>query len=85
VKATLSVIVAFVFFLLGWFFLATILYGIGYVASQARQDMGLIHFLHLLLMWVLGPGFGGFLSTYVTPHIFKNVDAETISTSFLFP
>lgn len=67
VKATLSVIVAFVFFLLGWLSLATVLYGIGYVASHAREDMGVIHFLHVLLMWVLGPGFGGFLSTYVTP------------------
>lgn len=82
-KATLSVVVAFVFFLLGWFFLAALLYGVGYVASQAREGVGLMHLLNVLLMWVLGPGFGGFLATYVTPQIFKEVSAATIATGFI--
>lgn len=82
-KATLAVIVAFVFFILGWFFLVGLLYVIGYVASHARGGMGLMHFLHILLMWVLGPGFGGFLATYVTPRIFNEVHANTIATSFI--
>ena len=82
-KALLAVILAFMFFLVGWSFLSIILYGIGYVASQARGGVGLIHFLQVFLMWVLGPGFGGFIATYTTPLIFKNVSAKTIEIGFI--
>lgn len=82
-KATLAVIVAFVFLLAGWFFLTAMLYGVGYVALHAREGVGLMYFFHVLLMWILGPGFGGFLATYITPQIFKDVGAATIATSFI--
>jgi len=82
-KAALAVIVAFLFLLVGWLFLAALLYGVGYVASHAREGIGLMHLFNVLLMWVLGPGFGGFLATYVTPRMFKEIDAATISTSFI--
>jgi len=42
-----------------------------------------MHLLNILLMWVLGPGFGGFLATYITPRVFKTIDASTIATSFI--
>lgn len=63
--------------------LATLLYGVMYVASHAREGVGLMHLLNILLMWVLGPGFGGFLATYITPRVFKTIDASTITTSFI--
>ena len=82
-KVALGVLVAFVFLLVGWFFLAALLYGVGYVASHAREGVSLMHFLNILLMWLLGPGFGGFLATYITPQIFKETDVATIATSFI--
>jgi len=69
--------------LVGWLMLATLLYGVMYVASHAREGVGLMHLLNILLMWVLGPGFGGFLATYITPRLFKTVDVSAIATSFI--
>lgn len=69
--------------LIGWLMLAALLYGVMYVASHAREGVGLMHLLNILLMWVLGPGFGGFLATYITPRVFKTIDASTIATSFI--
>ncbi len=69
--------------LIGWIVLAALLYGVMYVASHAREGIGLIHLLNIILMWILGPGFGGFLATYITPRVFKTVDATTIATSFI--
>ena len=60
-KTTLAVIVAGVFMLIGWLLLTALLYGVMYVASHAREGVGLMHLLNILLMWILGPGFGGFL------------------------
>jgi len=82
-KTAFAVIVAIVLMLIGWFFLAALLYGVGYVASHAREGIGLMHLLHVLLMWVLGPGFGGFLATFVTPQIFKDIEASSIAISFI--
>ena len=82
-KTAFAVFVAIIIMLIGWFFLAALLYGVGYVASHARQGIGLMHLLHVLLMWVLGPGFGGFLATFITPQIFKDVEASSIATSFI--
>ncbi len=42
-----------------------------------------MHILNILLMWILGPGFGGFLATYITPRLFKTIDVTTITTSFI--
>ena len=82
-KTALAVIVAFVFLLIGWLFLLALLFGVGYVASQARQGVGLMHILHVLLIWFLAPGFGGFLATFITPKIFREVDVATLATSFI--
>lgn len=82
-KTALAVIVAGVFMLVGWLLLAALLYGVMYVASHAREGVGLMYLLNILLMWVLGPGFGGFLATYITPRLFKTIDVSTIATSFI--
>jgi len=79
----LAVIVACAFMLIGWLMLAALLYGLMYVASRAREGVGLMHLLNTLLMLVLAPGFGGFLATYITPRVFKTIDASTIATSFI--
>ncbi|MBF0239892.1 MAG: hypothetical protein HQM12_19505 [SAR324 cluster bacterium] len=79
----LAVIVAGVFMLIGWLMLAALLYGVMYVASHAREGLGLMHLVNILLMWVLGPGFGGLLATYITPRLFKTIDVSTIATSFI--
>jgi hypothetical protein len=82
-KTTLAVIVAGVFMLIGWLLLTALLYGVMYVASHAREGVGLMHLLNILLMWILGPGFGGFLATYITPRLFRTVDVSIIATSFI--
>jgi len=82
-RAALAVVVSLIFMVAGWFLLSAMLYGVGYIGSHARAGIGLMHLLHVLLMWVLGPGFGGFLATYITPRIFKQVDISTIFTSFV--
>lgn len=82
-KTALAVFVAFILLAGGWLFLSALLYAVGFVASHARDGVGLMHLLHVMLMWVLGPGFGGFLATFVTPRLFRQVDVATISTSFV--
>ena len=69
--------------LIGWPLLTALLYGVMYVASHAREGVGLMHLLNILLMWILGPGFGGFLATYITPRLFRTVDVSIIATSFI--
>jgi len=83
VKTALAVVVAFFILIAGWFFLAALLAGIGYLASRATEGASLMFFLNTLLMWILGPGFGGFIAIYVTPKIFKTVDVTVINTSFI--
>ena len=82
-KTALAVVVALIFLVAGWLFLSALLYAVGYVASNARDGIGLMRLLHVLLMWVLGPGFGGFLATYITPRLFKQVGIAIIFTSFV--
>ena len=82
-KVAFAVIVSFVIFLLGWLFLASLLYGLAYVAAMAQNGISMMHYLNLLMMWFLGPGFGGYLATNIAPKIFKDVNAATIATSFI--
>lgn len=82
-KTTFAVIVSFIFLAFGWLFLAGLLYGLGYLAAQSRGGMDLPHLLNMLLMWVLAPGFGGFLASFITPKIFKTISPSTITTSFM--
>lgn len=69
--------------LAGWFLLAELLYGILYAASHASEGVGLMHLLNILLMWILGPGFGGFLATYITSRLFKTIDIYMSTRSFI--
>ena len=82
-KIALGVVASLIIFLLGWFFLSGLLLLLGYVVAQASPEAGLMHYFHLFLMWVLGPGFGGFLATFVTPRIFKSINPDTLLTSFI--
>src|SRR4051812_43591331 len=82
-KETLAIIVAFAFLVVGWAFLSALLFGVMYIASRAREGVGLLHLVNLLLMWVLAPGFGAFCATYATPRIFRSVDAATIAIGFI--
>lgn len=82
-KATLAVVSAFIFLIIGWAFLSVLLYGIGYIAFHARDSVGLMGVFQILLMWVLSPAFGGFLASYVTPQCFKSVRPEIIFTGFI--
>ena len=82
-KIALGVVASLIIFLLGWFFLSGLLLLLGYVVAQASPEVGLMHYFHLFLMWVLGPGFGGFLATFVTPRIFKSINPDTLLTSFI--
>ncbi|MFZ1101367.1 MAG: hypothetical protein WAN86_00530 [Hyphomicrobiaceae bacterium] len=72
-----------IFFVIGWLLLAGLLLGLLYLASAAREGIGLLHLIHLLLMWVLAPGFGGFCATYVTRQVIKGVRAETVAIAFI--
>lgn len=69
--------------LVGWALLVALLFGVGYVAAHARQGVGLMHLIHVALIWFLAPGFGGFLATYITPKIFNEMDVATIAKSFI--
>lgn len=82
-KIALAVLFAFIFMLLGWLILGGLLYGVLYVASHASKSVGLMHLLNLLLIWIVAPGFGGFLATYVTPRLFTKVDVRTVAVSVI--
>jgi hypothetical protein len=82
-RAMLAIIFAFVVLINGWLLIAGILYGIGYLLLLEREGMALMHWLNLSLISLLSPGFGGFLATYVTPRLFKKVNANTIATGFI--
>lgn len=66
-KTALAVVVSLIFLVAGWLFLSALLYAVGYVASNARDGIGLMRLLHVLLMWVLGPGFWGVLGNLCHP------------------
>ncbi len=59
------------------------LYLLGVVASKASSGLGLLHLLHVFLMWVISPGVGGFFAVSVTAHIFRSVPISTIYVSFV--
>lgn len=82
-KVVFAVILAIILLVIGWIILAVILSGIGFLLYNAREDTGLMDWLNMILVWILSPGFGGFLATYVTPRVFKNIDVKTITTSFI--
>lgn len=82
-KVACAVVVAFVFLLVGWGFWGLCFEGVYYVASHAREGTGLIHYLHIYLKWILCPLYGGFLATYITSRIFKEIGATTIATGFI--
>jgi len=82
-KTVFAVILAFAFLIIGWGMLATLLCGVLYVANNARAGMELLNIITILLMWILGPAFGGFLATNITSKIMKSVSATIITTSFI--
>lgn len=82
-KPTFAIMVACLLMLLGWLMLGGLLYAVLWVASNAREGVGLLHILNVLLVWILGPGFGGFMAAYVTPRVFKTIDVSTITTGFI--
>jgi hypothetical protein len=83
VKALFAMLSALVFFVVAWLVISLILYVIGAVGSLARPRMDLIHLLHIFLMWVLGPGIGGFFAIHLTSVIFRTVDLKTLYVSFV--
>lgn len=82
-KAILAVVVALLLLLLGWLLVAGLLYGMGYVAMQARPTGGFLVILHVFVMWVLSPGVGGYLAVFVTSAIFRSVSVSTLYVSFV--
>ena len=82
-KVALAVVVAFIFLLTGWGSLLVLFRGVYYIASHAREGIGLVHYLHILSEWILCPLYSGFLATYVTPRIFKEIGAAKIATRFI--
>jgi hypothetical protein len=82
-KATLAVIIAFVFLFIAWLFLAGALFGIGYAAAMSRPGLLPLHAANIAAAWLLGPGFGGFVATFATSRLFKSVGPRTIATGFI--
>jgi hypothetical protein len=82
-KAIFAVVVALLVLVLGWLLVAGLLYGMGYVAMQARPTGGLLVIFHVFLMWVLSPGVGGYLAVFVTSAIFRSVPVSTVYVSFM--
>ena len=83
-KAALAVVVAVLFLVAGWGFLHVLLLGLYYVASNAREGIGLLHYLHMLSVLILCPLYGGFVAAYLTPRIFKEIDAAKIARRFIY-
>jgi hypothetical protein len=67
----------------GWIIMAILLSLIGAIASQAHGGVGLLHLIHVFLIWVLSPGIGGFFALYVTALLFNSVSTHTIYVSFV--
>ncbi len=83
-KTTAAVIVAFIFSIVAWMLLSLLLFSLAYVAARARPGgLELLHIGNLLMMWLLGPAFGGFVATFVTPKLFKTVEPGTIVAGFI--
>jgi hypothetical protein len=82
-KAFASIVAAFLILAAGWLFLAGLLFGVGYLGARAGGEANLMYYLNVFLMWLLGPGFGGFLASYVTPQLFTSVKPETIFVGFI--
>lgn len=83
-KAVLAVVTALLVLVFVWLLVAGLMYGMGYLALQARPTGGgLLLLLHVFVMWVLSPGVGGYLAVFVTSAIFRSVPVSTIYVSFV--
>jgi hypothetical protein len=83
VKAVLATLTSLTVLTIGWFVIALVLSLIGVVASEARDGIGLLHIVHVLLIWVLSPAIGGFFAVCVTVLLFNSVSTHTIYVSFV--
>lgn len=81
-KKTLAIIIGFVILFNGWLFLSGILHGISYLL-QVDENLSVMYWINILFMLFLSPGFGGFLSTYITPRLFEGVNANTIAIGII--
>lgn len=82
-KSFLAVITAIAIFLFGWLILVATMAVIALVGTLAREQVGLIHYIHQFLTWVLGPSFGSFLATSITPKFFKSIDSSILVSNFI--
>jgi len=82
-KPVLAVVTALLVLVLAWLLVAGVMYGIGYVAMQARPTGGLLLVFHIFLMWVLSPGVAGYLAVFVTSALFRSVPVSTVYVSFV--
>jgi hypothetical protein len=78
-----AVIVACAVLIAAWIFMASILFGVKYLALRIWDNVALAQLLSSLFFWFLAPGFGGFSAIYITPRIFKNIDIKIIVTSVI--
>lgn len=82
-RSVLAVLTSLAILTLGWFLMALLLSLIGAAASQAREGVGLLHFVHGFLILALSPGVGAFFAVYVTALVFNSVSIHTIYVSFV--
>ncbi len=82
-KAVFATLSSLVILVVAWLVIALIIYVIGMVGSQARPGLGLIHLIHIFLMWVLSAGIGGFFAIYLPSLMFHAVDLKTLYVSFV--
>jgi hypothetical protein len=82
-KTSLAVITACAFMVAGWVIMSSLLFVVMQVASGAVRGLTLMYIVNLLLIWIISPGFGGFMATFVTQRIFRNVSPARITIGFL--
>jgi hypothetical protein len=81
--SVLSVLFAFILFLIGWFFNAFLVGVLAFAAIYAGAGKGLFLIINILFIWIICPGIGAFIAVSATIKKFTEVEIETIFVGFV--
>lgn len=82
-KAIGAVAATLTIFIFVWLFIAGLIVGLAYFATEAGVGGGVFWGLNTLLVWILSPLAGAAVAVYAAITTFKSVGATTIFVAFV--
>ena len=83
-RTALAVFVAFILLVVGWLAFAALFYSMLLIGIKATGSAGTVAIINVLIMWIIGPGFGGYLAMYGSSRLFPSVSLASLQASFIY-